>query len=215
MNAFEFRPFCEFTSPFESCSNGWLMYYMLAMLTVVAFKNFIPVVLNVTLLSLFYLFFGFGVPVPEILFIWLVGCGLGFVIARKYHRRAPPFVERGVLHNIGGFLQISLILVLESLLYFAVDATIVENGQPYGLVATFLMLISWLFVACFFLYCVLNIGHFPVAQQNAYWLLWLDISIVVFVAMLIGFVPSLNSFIKAVLSAALSAGLVQLTKPGK
>jgi len=209
MNAFEFRPFCSISEPFVGCSNGWLMYYILAMLTVIAFRSPVISLLNLILLALFYSFFGFGIPAMEIIFHWLLGSALGFLIARKYHKRVPPFVEKSILHNLTGFLQMTLILVLECLLYFAVDATIIETGQPYGLVATFLMLAAWLFVACFFLYCVLDIQRLGQAQQMAYWKLWLDISIVVFVAMATGFLAGLNSYIKAVLSACLSAVLLQ------
>jgi len=205
MIAFVFRPICDFLKPFESCSNGWLLYYILSALVVIAFRSPVVSIVEVCLFALFYAFFGFGIPSAELIAHWVLGALIGYLITKKHHTKVPPFVKDGIIHNLSGFLQISMVLALEVLLFFAVDEEVLENQRPYGLVATFMLLAVWLFAAAFFLYCTLAIERYPFEQQLQYWHLWFDISLVLFIAMLFGFVPGINSYLKATMASCVSA----------
>ena len=209
---FLFRPVCEFTAPFESCSNGWLFYFVLGVLTVVAFKNGIISAISLILVLVLHEYSNFGIPAVEAIFHWFLGSLIGVIIARKFHHRAPPFVENGVFHNVVGFLEITLILALAGLLFFGVDDTILENERPYGLAATFIMIACWLFAATFFLYCVLGIERKKHEEQMNYWKQWIHLAMVVFLVMFFAFIPDINSYIKASISTIIAAPIIILIK---
>jgi hypothetical protein len=204
---FLFRPYCEFLEPFESCSNGWLFYYTLGLLTVVAFKSLLVSAISLILVVTLHVYWNFGIPAVESIFHWMLGSFVGLVIARKFHKRAPPFIENGIFRNVTGFLEVTLILALAGVLFFAVDDTILENERPYGLAATFIMIACWLFAATFFLYCALGIEKLGHELQMNYWKLWLHLSMVVFLIMFLAFIPDINSYVKSSI-ATIIAGLV-------
>lgn len=173
------------------------MYYVLAILTAIAFRRIGVTILNYIVLLAAWEFASFGIPIGEITFNWILGSLIGYTIVRKFRHAAPPFVKSGIFKNIGGFLQMSMIVFLALLLYFNVDLLITENQKPYGLMITLVMIACYLFAACFFLYCVLTIQTYSPEQQMAYWLLWFNTSVVVLLVMIAGFLPSMNSYMKS------------------
>jgi len=173
------------------------MYYVLAILTAISFRRIWVSVVNYVILLLAWYFASFGIPIGEITFNWILGSLIGYVIVRKFRHAAPPFVKSGFTKNIGGFLQMSMVVFLALLLYFNVDLLITENQKPYGLAMTFGMIACYLFAACFFLYCVLGIEEYDTKQKLAYWLLWLNTSMVVLLVMFAGFFPDINSYMKS------------------
>jgi hypothetical protein len=209
---FLFRPNCVLTEPFTSCSNGWLFYYTLGILTVVSFRNAIISAVSLLLVIGLHEYSDFGIPVEEAIFHWFLGSLIGVIISRKFYHRTPPFVEHGVFHNITGFFQITFILALAGLLFFAVDDTILENQRPYGLAATFIMIACWLFAATFFLYCILGIERKPFEEQMNYWKLWIHLSLVVFLIMFLAFIPDLNSYVKSAIATVIAAPLIMFFK---
>lgn len=173
------------------------MYYVLAILTAIAFRRISITLLNYVILVIAWEFGSFGIPIGEITFNWILGSLIGHLIVRKFKQVAPPFVKSSLLKNIGGFLQMTAILFFALLLYFNVDLLISENQKPYGLAITFIMISCFLFAACFLLYCLLNIQSYGIEQQHAYWLLWFNTSVVVLSVMFAGFLPSMNSYMKS------------------
>jgi hypothetical protein len=204
---FLFRPECEFLAPFDSCSNGWLFYFTLGILTVVSFRNLLISAVSLLIVAILHEYSNFGIPVIESIFHWVLGSLIGAIINRKFYQRAPPFVENGVWHNITAFLEMTMILALAGVLFFAVDDTILENERPYGLAATFIMIACWLFAATFFLYCVLGIERKTHEEQMNYWKLWLHLTMVIFFAMFMAFIPDINSYLKCSITTIIS-GLV-------
>lgn len=209
---FLFRPVCELLAPFTSCSNGWLFYFILGILTAVAFKHLLVSAVSLILLLTLHQYTYFGIPPVEAIFQWMLGSLVGLVISRKFHHRAPPFVEHGIFHNVTGFLEMTLILTLAGSLFWAVDDTIIENERPYGLAATFIMIACWLFAATFFLYCVMGIERKSQEEQANYWKQWLHLTMVVFLAMFIAFIPDMSSYIKASIVTIVATPIIILIK---
>jgi hypothetical protein len=144
--------------------------------------------------------------------MWLLGSFIGLIISQKFLNRAPPFVENGIFRNATGFIQITFVLALAGVLFFAVDDTILENQRPYGLAATFIMIACWLFAATFFLFCVLGIEKRPHVEQMNYWKLWLHLTMVVFLSMFLAFIPDLNSYLKAGITTIIAGFVIIFMK---
>jgi hypothetical protein len=209
---FLFRPYCELLAPFTSCSNGWLFYYTLGMMTAISFRNLLISALSLILLITLHEYTTFGIPGVEATFQWMMGSFVGLVISQKFLKRAPPFVEDGIFRNFTGFLEITFVLALAGVLFFAVDDTILENERPYGLAATFIMIACWLFAATFFLYCVLGVEKQPPDQQKNYWVQWLHLAMVVFLIMFFGFIPDISSYVKSAIATMIAVVVIVLIK---